>query len=50
MADLFKLQDQIVVRLANTVELKHLLRRKRRRAPARPNPVPNDLVMRGLAP
>jgi adenylate cyclase len=35
MADLFKLQDQIVVRLANTLN-SALIQRKRRRAPARP--------------
>jgi adenylate cyclase len=48
MADLFKLQDQIVVRLANTLN-SALIKAEAAKGARSTNPDANDLVMRGLA-
>ena len=48
MADLFKLQDQIVVRLANTLN-SALIKAEAAKGARSINPDANDLVMRGLA-
>ena len=48
MADLFKLQDQIVARLANTLNAA-LIKAEAARGARSTNPDANDLVMRGLA-
>jgi adenylate cyclase len=48
MADLFKLQDQIVMRLANTLN-SALIKAEAAKGARSTNPDANDLVMRGLA-
>ncbi len=48
MADLFKLQDQIVARLANTLDAA-LIKAEAAKGARSTNPDANDLVMRGLA-
>ena len=48
MADLFKLQDQIVARLANTLNAA-LIKAEAAKGARSTNPDANDLVMRGLA-
>jgi adenylate cyclase len=48
MADLFKLQDQIVARLANTLN-SALIKAEAAKGARATNPDANDLVMRGLA-
>ena len=49
VADLFKLQDQVVARLANTSGLSNWSRRRRRETSASLNPDAFDLTMRGRA-
>ena len=48
MADLFKLQDQVVARLANTLGYE-LVKAEAAKGARSTNPDANDLVMRGLA-
>ena len=48
MADLFKLQDQVVARLANTLDYE-LIKAEAAKGARSTNPDANDLVMRGLA-
>ena len=48
LADLFKLQDQVVVRLANTLGYE-LIKAEAARSASSTNPDANDLVMRALA-
>ena len=48
MADLFKLQDQVVARLANTLGVE-LVKAEAAKGARSTNPDANDLVMRGLA-